>query len=166
MWRTMPRPPASGQAPEVSRAAFGRSLPLRHRIRPESALRVRVSPPSLHPARPASHGRRNLLRHLVDHHARHGEPELTDRLVGVSLPRVVEADPQPGRYERRRQVPAKGLLFDLLGVGRSARHTRSLSGPGEARTTDSHWMQFYYIVPVCPSSLHCSFWAWPCLCLR
>ena len=55
---------------------------------------------------------------MVDHHARHGEPELPDRLVGVSLPRIVEADPLPGRYERRRQVSAKDPLFDLLGVGR------------------------------------------------
>ena len=69
---------------------------------------------SLCPARPASHRRRGVLRHLVDHHARHREPELPDRLVGVPLPRVVETDPQPGRYERRRQVSAKGLLFDLL----------------------------------------------------
>ena len=40
--------------------------------------------PSLDPARPAPHRRRGLLRHLVDHHARHGEPELPDRLVGVT----------------------------------------------------------------------------------
>jgi len=39
----------------------------------------------------------------------------------VPPPRLVEADPQPGRYERRRQVSATDLLFDLVGVRRAAR---------------------------------------------
>jgi len=48
-------------------------------------------PPSLNPPRPASDRRRGVLRHLVDHHARHGEPELADRLVGVSRTMAVGA---------------------------------------------------------------------------
>src|ERR1700690_431404 len=74
--------------------------------------------PLLNPPRPASDRRRGVLRHLVDHHARHPEPEPPDRLVGVPLTRIVEADPLPDRHERRRQVSAKDPLLDLLGVAR------------------------------------------------